>query len=105
MAFTKFKLLAERLLSGLGRSKTFFPFYDSQNDADYRVSLDTLITFISNELGVSSKAVFEIMQPIIGELKHEEFWVIYLNNANKIVHKTQLSKGGITGTSWHKTHF
>lgn len=60
MAFTKFKLLAERLLSGLGRSKTFFPFYDSQNDADYRVSLDTLITFISNELGVSSKAVFEL---------------------------------------------
>lgn len=60
MAFTKFKLLTERLLSGLGRSKTFFPFYDSQNDADYRVSLDTLITFISNELGVSSKAVFEL---------------------------------------------
>ena len=60
MGFTKFKLLAERLLSGLGRSKTFFPFYDSQNDADYRVSLDTLITFISNELGVSSKAVFEL---------------------------------------------
>ena len=27
----------------------------------------------------SSKAVFEIMQPIIGELQHEEFWVIYLN--------------------------
>ena len=60
MAFTKFKSLTERLLSGLGRSKTFFPFYDSQNDADYRVSLDTLITFISNELGVSSKAVFEL---------------------------------------------
>lgn len=60
MAFTKFKSLTERLLSGLGRSKTFFPFYDSQNDADYRVSLDTLITFISNELGVSGKAVFEL---------------------------------------------
>ena len=41
----------------------------------------------------SSKAVFEIMQPIIGELPHEEFWVLYLNNSNKIVHKTQVSKG------------
>jgi len=46
----------------------------------------------------SSKAVFEIMQPIIGELKHEEFWIIYLNNSNKVIHKKQLSKGGITGT-------
>ena len=46
----------------------------------------------------SSKAVFEIMQPIIGELLHEEFWVLYLNNANKVIYKAQLSKGGITGT-------
>jgi DNA repair protein RadC len=46
----------------------------------------------------SSKAVFEIMQPIIGELPHEEFWVLYLNNSNKVIHKSQLSKGGITGT-------
>lgn len=46
----------------------------------------------------SSKAVFDIMQPIIGELPHEEFWVLYLNNSNKVIYKTQLSKGGITGT-------
>jgi DNA repair protein RadC len=46
----------------------------------------------------SSKAVFEIMQPIIGELPHEEFWVLYLNNSNKVLHKSQLSKGGMTGT-------
>lgn len=46
----------------------------------------------------SSASVFELMQPIIGELQHEEFWIIYLNNSNKVIHKTQLSKGGITGT-------
>lgn len=46
----------------------------------------------------SSKAVFNIMQPIIGELLHEEFWVLFLNNSNKVIHKAQLSKGGITGT-------
>jgi len=46
----------------------------------------------------SSQSVFEIMQPIIGELPHEEFWVIYLNNSNKVISKAQLSKGGITGT-------
>jgi DNA repair protein RadC len=46
----------------------------------------------------SSKSVFEIMHPIIGELPHEEFWVLYLNNSNKVICKSQLSKGGITGT-------
>lgn len=46
----------------------------------------------------SSQSVFDLMQPIIGELAYEEFWIIYLNNANKIINRSQLSKGGITGT-------
>ena len=46
----------------------------------------------------SSKSVFELLQPIIGELEHEEFWIVYLNNSNKVLHRAQLSKGGITGT-------
>ena len=46
----------------------------------------------------SSKVIFEIMQPIIGELPHEEFWIIYMNNSNKVISKSQLSKGGIIGT-------
>ncbi|GAA4962009.1 RadC family protein [Algibacter aquimarinus] len=46
----------------------------------------------------SSNSVFELMQPVIGELEHEEFWIIYLNNSNRVIQKNQLSKGGITGT-------
>lgn len=46
----------------------------------------------------SSKDAFQILQPIIGELQHEEFWVLYLNNSNKVIAKKQLSKGGITAT-------
>jgi len=46
----------------------------------------------------SSKMIFELMQPIIGELPHEEFWVLYLNNSNKVLFKSQQGKGGITGT-------
>jgi len=46
----------------------------------------------------SSRSVFELMQPLVGELPHEEFWIIYLNNSNKVIRKIQLSKGGITGT-------
>lgn len=46
----------------------------------------------------SSASVFDVMQPLLGELPHEEFWIIYLNNSNTILQKQQLSKGGITGT-------
>lgn len=46
----------------------------------------------------SSASVFELLQPVLGELPHEEFWIIYLNNSNKVIQKNQLSKGGITGT-------
>ncbi|WP_396632114.1 DNA repair protein RadC [Maribacter sp. R86514] len=46
----------------------------------------------------SSKDVYEILQPLLGDLEHEEFWILFLNNSNKVLHKAQLSKGGITGT-------
>jgi DNA repair protein RadC len=45
-----------------------------------------------------SESVFELLQPLMGELSHEEFWILYLNNSNKVMHMGQLSKGGITGT-------
>lgn len=45
-----------------------------------------------------SQSVFELLQPAMGDLPHEEFWIVYLNNSNKVIHSGQLSKGGITGT-------
>ena len=47
---------------------------------------------------ISSKSAFNILQPIIGDLDHEEFWVLYLNNSNKVLKKKLLSTGGITAT-------
>ena len=46
----------------------------------------------------SSKDVFNLMQPVIGDLEHEEFWVLFLNNSNKVLAKSQISKGGLTAT-------
>jgi DNA repair protein RadC len=46
----------------------------------------------------SSREVFELMQPLIGELPHEDFWIVYLNNANRVLQTVRLSIGGITGT-------
>ena len=57
-----------------------------------------LANFAVNPKITGSKDVYDIMQPLLGSLPHEEFWVLYLNNANKVLLKTQLSKGGITAT-------
>lgn len=46
----------------------------------------------------SSFDVAKIMQPLVGDLEHEEFWVLYLNNSNKVLAKQQISKGGLTAT-------
>ena len=47
---------------------------------------------------VSSQSVYDLMQPVIGELNHEEFWILYLNGANRVEARIQLSKGGMTAT-------
>lgn len=46
----------------------------------------------------SSEDVYQIMHPVLADLKHEEVWVLLLNRANKVVKKIQVSKGGIAGT-------
>lgn len=45
-----------------------------------------------------SRDAYLKVQPLFTNLMHEEFWVLYLNNANKVQFCFQLSKGGITGT-------
>ena len=45
-----------------------------------------------------SKDAAEIFQPVLGDLSHEEFWILYLNRSNKVIEKMKLSHGGISGT-------
>lgn len=46
----------------------------------------------------SSGDVFQIFKPLLADLPNEEFWVLYLNNGNKILKKDCISKGGVTST-------
>lgn len=48
---------------------------------------------------LSSKDVYELMQPLIGGLRNEEFWIVAINNASRIIKKVQVSVGGIDQTS------
>jgi DNA repair protein RadC len=46
----------------------------------------------------SSSDAFEFIRPLLVDIAHEEFWVLYLNRANKIIERYKLSQGGISGT-------
>lgn len=46
----------------------------------------------------SSRDAFAIMQPIVGDLMHEEFWILLLNRSNRLIEAMRTSQGGISGT-------
>lgn len=39
-----------------------------------------------------------IFKPLLSDLPHEEFWVLFLNRNNLVLDKMMVSKGGLTGT-------
>lgn len=46
----------------------------------------------------SSRDVFDIFHPLLGDLPHEEFWILLMNRSNKVIDKVKISQGGISGT-------
>lgn len=45
-----------------------------------------------------SKDAADFFQPLLGDLNHEEFWIMLLNRGNKILDTFMISQGGISGT-------
>ncbi|MDP6909330.1 MAG: JAB domain-containing protein, partial [Flavobacteriales bacterium] len=45
-----------------------------------------------------SRSAFDIIYPHLGDLNHEEFWVLFLNRSNMVIGKENVSKGGVSGT-------
>lgn len=46
----------------------------------------------------ASSDLYEIFGPRIGDLPHEEFWVMSLNRSNKILNTKRIGSGGISST-------
>ncbi len=46
----------------------------------------------------TSRDAFNLLSPYFADLLHEEFWVLMLNKANKVINKNLISKGGQAGT-------
>ena len=47
----------------------------------------------------SSKDIYEIFHPLLCDLAHEEFWVLLLNQASRVIDKSRISRGGIDQTT------
>ncbi len=45
-----------------------------------------------------SKDVHDVLSPLLSDLPHEEFWVLFLNRSNRVIGRMRLSQGGISGT-------
>jgi DNA repair protein RadC len=46
----------------------------------------------------SSNVAYELLNKRLGDLPHEEFWILILNRANQVIREECLSKGGVSGT-------
>lgn len=46
----------------------------------------------------SSKDAFDLFQPFLSDLPHEEFWILMLNRSNHVIEKSRISQGGLSGT-------
>ncbi len=54
---------------------------------------------VKQKLKISgSHDVYEMMHPILADLPHEEFWIVLLNRANKVINTLKISQGGVAGT-------
>lgn len=46
----------------------------------------------------SSETVYRLFFPLMGDLEHEEFWLLMLNRANRVLGRFKVSQGGLSGT-------
>lgn len=46
----------------------------------------------------SSETVYRLFHPLMGDLDHEEFWLLMLNRANRVLGRFKVSQGGLSGT-------
>ncbi len=45
-----------------------------------------------------SRDAFDAIAPILVDLQHEEFWILNLNRANRVMSRSRISMGGMAGT-------
>ena len=54
--------------------------------------------FLDRKQILSSRDLFEVFEPLLIDLVHEEFWIVFMNGANKVLSTHKLTQGGIQQT-------
>jgi len=90
-----FELSVENLMDFKGVGKVKAVKIKASLDLGYRL----LPLIPSKPLSLSSSAAaFSVLKPVLIGLAHEEFWVLYLDNAHVVIEQSLLGKGGFTAT-------
>lgn len=53
---------------------------------------------VKNPQITCSTDAYKLIYPLLADLNHEEFWVLYLNKNNKVISKKKISSGGVSAT-------
>lgn len=80
-------------VSGIGEAKAIRLLATFELGRRFPLDVNRQISQIKN-----SGDAYEHFLPVLADLRHEEFWVLYLSNANRVVAREKLSQGGMTGT-------
>ena len=54
---------------------------------------------IEKKMFKNSRDIFLLFHPMLSDLPHEEFWILFLSNSSRYMNKQCLSKGGLSNTS------
>lgn len=80
-------------MPGVGRAKAMR--LKAAVEIARRIPLETVPKDFKIE---TSRDAFMVLAPNLGDLPHEEFWILLLNRRSKVILKTKISQGGLTST-------
>lgn len=89
----KFNAAQLQKLKGIGKAKAITIMAAMELGRRRKLDSQTETTKITD-----SQTVVDYFAPILLDLTHEEFWVMMLNRANKVIDHQKISQGGIAGT-------
>lgn len=82
-----------RMMSGLGRQRALR--LKAAAELGRRVAMAGVEPC---ERVVSDSDVVRIMEPMLGELKYEECWALYLASSGRVLERMRVSQGGVQAT-------